>query len=432
MTRHSSPAAAVDTGVQVSRLGNGLAVVSHRLAHLETVALGLWVLAGSRDEQEHESGIAHFLEHMAFKGTRRRSAYDIAAAIEDRGGDLNATTAPEHTGYTAHVLKEDWALALDVIADIVCDPVFDTREMERERQVILQEIAAAQDDPVDVVFEQADSVAFAGHALGRPVLGAPEVIMRLQPQDLTAFRARHYGAGRMVLAAAGNIDHEALLKQAEKLLGHLPAGEPARREKPRFHAGQAIATRPQDQAHIVLAWPFPGYLDARIWPAQVAAAVLGGGMSSRLFQELREKRGLCYDTYSYQSSQADIGVLYLYAATAPQRAEEAQALMLQVARSLSEGPTQAELARAKAQARAALVMSLESAPARAAQLARQYFAWGEVRPMQQIEARIAAITAQDVAALAQEVFDAQHVVSLVLPGAAREEKQPHRPSVTLH
>ncbi len=417
--------------VRISTLDNGLTVITHRLAHLETVALGLWAQAGARDETAEQSGIAHFLEHMAFKGTKRRTAYEIAAAIEDRGGDLNAATTPEHTGYTAHVLKDDWKLALDVIADIVCDPVFDAREMERERGVILQEIAASRDDPVDVVFEQADAVAFAGHPLGRPVLGNPEVIMRLSPADLAAFRQQHYGARRMVLAAAGNLHHDALLQEAEKLLGQLPEGVPASREKPVFHAGQVVSTRAQDQAHIVLAWPFPGYLDDAIWPAQVASAVLGGGMSSRLFQELREKRGLCYDTYAYQSSQADGGALYLYAATAPEKAEEAQELMLKVARSLAEGPTEAELSRARAQAKAGLVMSLESATARAGQLARQFFAWGEVRPVRSIEERINAITADDVVALAARTFSTEHVQSLVLPEEERTAPAAPR-AITLH
>ncbi len=422
-----------EQSVRISRLDNGLVVVSHALPHLETVALGLWVQAGSRDEQPDESGIAHFLEHMAFKGTERRSAYEIAAAIEDRGGDLNAATSPEHTGYTAHVLKDDWQLALDVVADIVCAPRFDAHEMERERNVILQEIAAANDDPVDVAFEQADRLAFGNHPLGRPVLGSPEVIMRLQPADLAAFRQRHYGARRMVLAAAGNIEHDALRSEAEKLLAHLPPSKPPRREKPAFHPGESVATRVQDQAHIVLSWPFPGYLDEAIWPAQVAAAVLGGGMSSRLFQELREKRGLCYDTYSYQSSQADGGVLYLYAATAPQQADEAQMLMLDVARSLAEdGPTATELARAKAQARAALVMSLESATARAGQLARQLFAWGEVRKLREIEACIDAVSADQVAALARTTFEAEPVRSMVMPGEPRMIQADSPQRITLH
>ncbi len=421
-----------DNSVRVSRLSNGLVVASHALPHLETVALGLWVQAGSRDETADESGIAHFLEHMAFKGTKRRSAQLIVGAIEARGGDLNAATSPEHTGYTAHMLKDDWHMALDVIADIVCEPLFDPHEMERERNVILQEIAAANDDPVDVVFEQADRQAFGDHPLGRPVLGRPEVILRLQPQDLAAFREKHYGARRMVLAAAGNIDHDALLRQAENLLSHLPPGEPPQREKPIFRSGETLATRAQDQAHIVLAWPFPGYLDDAVWAAQVASSVLGGGMSSRLFQELREQRGLCYDTYSYLASQADGGVIYLYAATAPRQAEEARALLLGVARGLAREVQETELSCARAQARAALVMNLESAPARAAQLARQVFAWGQPRALDDIMERIEAVSAEDVMALARATFEMEPVCSVVAPGEPETAHGATQQPVTLH
>ncbi len=417
--------------VNTTILENGLAVITHHMPHLETVALGLWIRAGSRDERDDEAGIAHFLEHMAFKGTKRRSAWDIVTAIEDRGGDLNASTTTETTGYTAHVLKDDWATALDVIADIVTEPVFDPHEMERERGVILQEIAAARDDPVDVVFEQADGLAFIGHPLGRPVLGDRNVIIRARPEDLEAFRARHYGADRMVLSAAGNIDHDALAAAARRLLGHIGSAGPLRREKPIFHAGSAMATRPQEQAHIVLAWPFPGYRDDAVWPAQVASAVLGGGMSSRLFQELREKRGLCYLTYSQHMAYEDGGILYLYAATAPEQAEEARALMHEVARSLENGPTEEELSRARALARAQSVMNLENPASRASQLASHWFVWKEVRPMREILARIDAITAGEVAALARATFTQDHVISLVLPGEEHEQPEPPVPA-TLH
>ncbi len=417
--------------VKTTKLDNGLAVITHHMPHLETVALGLWIRVGSRDERDDEAGIAHFLEHMAFKGTKRRSAWDIVTAIEDRGGDLNATTTTETTGYTAHVLKDDWATALDVIADIVTEPVFDPHEMERERGVILQEIAAAWDDPVDVVFEQADRMAFVGHPLGRPVLGERDVIIRAQPADLEAFRARHYGADRMVLTAAGNIDHDALAAAAQRLLGHIGPATPLHREKPIFHAGTATATRPQEQAHIVLAWPFPGYRDDAVWPAQVASAVIGGGMSSRLFQELREKRGLCYATYSQHVSFEDGGILYLYAATAPEQADEARALMLEVARSLENGPTEEELSRARALARAQSVMSLENPASRASQLASHWFVWKEVRPLHELLARIDAITAGEVAALARATFPQDHVTSLVLPGEEPERPEPFHPA-TLH
>ena len=399
--------------VRVSRLANGLAVVTHEMAHLETVALGVWARAGSRDETAREAGLAHFLEHMAFKGTKRRTAREIAGAIEGRGGDLNASTSTETTGYTAHVLKEDWPLALDVLADILTGPLFDAGEMERERGVILQEIAASLDDPADVVFEQAEAVAFAGHPLGRSVLGTPETVSALTPDDLRGFLRREYTAGRMVLSAAGGIGHDELVEAAGALLSDFAPGGIPQRQAPVFSSGRARAARDQDQTHIVLAWPAPGYLDEEIYAAQAMSSVLGSGMASRLFQSLREERGLCYSVYSYYSPWADTGLLYLYAATAPDKADEAAGLMREEAARMAGGVTEEELARARAQGRAGLVMSLESPSARAGQLARQYLAYGRAPEIAEFKAKIDAVTAEQAAAAARAVFGVEPVVSIV-------------------
>ncbi len=399
--------------VTISHLKNGLAVVSHRMAELETVALGIWVKAGSRDEHPKEAGIAHFLEHMAFKGTQRRTALPIVEEIEGRGGDLNAATSTETTGYTAHVLKEDWRTALDVIADIVTSPVFDPDEMERERGVILQEIAAAQDDPTDLVFEQVEQAAFDGNPLGRSVLGLRETVSRFSPDDLRAFRQRNYTAGRMVLSAAGNIRHDDLERMAEDLLSGMPKGGEVRRSTPCFTPGHRCSRRQQDQTHIVLAWEAPGYLHEDVHAMQALSSILGGGMSSRMFQELREHRGLCYSTYTYYSAWADTGLLYLYAATSPDDATEAQQLMRQLAQGMAEDVREAELDRARAQGRAALVMSLESATARAGQIARQYLAYGRVPEMSEFMEQIEAVTCDRIRKLAARTFAGEPAVSLV-------------------
>ncbi len=399
--------------VTVSRLKNGLTVVSHRMAELETVALGVWVKAGSLDERPEEAGIAHFLEHMAFKGTRRRTALQIVEEIEGRGGDLNAATSTETTGYTAHVLKEDWRTALDVIADIVTGPVFDPDEMERERGVILQEIAAAQDDPADLVFEQAEEAAFDGNPLGRSVLGSRETVGRLSPDDLRAFRQRNYTAGRMVLSAAGNIRHGDLERMAEEVLSGVPEGGKVCRETPHFSPGRRLSRKEQDQTHVVLAWAAPGYLHDDVYVMQALSSILGGGMSSRMFQELRERRGLCYSTYTYYSAWADTGLLYLYAATSPDDAAQAQELMRRLARDMAGGVRGTELDRARAQGRAALVMSLESATARAGQIARQYLAYGRVPEMSEFMERIEAVTCDRVRELAARTFAGEPAVSLV-------------------
>ncbi len=410
-------AAPPDDGVRVSRLANGMTVVSHALPHLQTVALGVWVGAGSRDETPDQAGVAHFLEHMAFKGTRKRDAFQIAAVIEDRGGDLNAATTPEHTGYTAHVLKDDWRVALEVIADIVCDPLFDEMEMERERGVILQEIAALADDPAERAFERAEAIAWREHALGRPVAGLPQVVRGLCPADLAAFRATHHVATRMVVAAAGAVDHDALSRAVEALFADLPRGAPRVASPPVFRTGSDDLAHGQEQAHVVLAWPFFSLREEELWAGQALAAILGGGMSSRLFQELRERRGLCYAVQAWPSVFEDAGMLFFHAATAPGEARHARALMLRVAREVCAGIDASELSRARAQARAALVMSLESAPARAAQMARQCMAWGMVPSIATLQRRIADIDENEVIAAARRVFSAEPVSVLAMPRA---------------
>jgi predicted Zn-dependent peptidase len=308
--------------VQITRLDNGIHVITHDLPHLETVSLGIWVRAGARDEAEAQNGIAHFLEHMAFKGTHKRSAMQIAQDIENVGGDINASTSMETTGYYARVLKEDWRLGLDILSDILTDPVFDREEVERERDVILQEIAAANDTPDDLVFDLAQAAAYPGHALGRPILGPSGQVAGYDADAMMTYRLANYAGERIVVAAAGRIEHEALVQEAARLLGSIPGAAAPARTAPAFGGGASLAERPLDQAHIVLTFPGVGYHDDDVYVMQVLSVLLGGGMSSRLFQEVREKRGLCYSVFSCTSAYEDSGLFSVYAATAPGKADE--------------------------------------------------------------------------------------------------------------
>ena len=393
--------------VEISRLDNGLHVVTHSMPHLETVALGIWVKAGSRDELPEENGIAHFLEHMAFKGTKKRSAQAIAEEIESAGGEINASTGMETTTYYARVLKNDWPQALDILADILTESVFDPDELERERHVILQEIAAAGDTPDDLVFDLAQSAAFGSHPLGRPILGVHELIANVSRDEILAWRNRNYWASRMVVAAAGNIDHAALRKEAEKLLGGLSPGGPPDRNRPAFVSQTELAQKPLDQTHMVLSFAAPGYRNPEIYRLQVLSSLLGGGMSSRLFQEVREKRGLCYSVFSFASAYEDAGQFGVYAATSPDDTPELVDVTADVMLSTAKSVTDVEVARAKAQLKASLVMSLESATGRADQIARQYLAFGEVPAMETLVAKIDAVTAEQVAGLASALFRGQ-------------------------
>lgn len=390
--------------VEITCLPNGLYVVTHNLPHLETVALGIWVKAGARDERPEENGIAHFLEHMAFKGTGRRSAQAIAEEIESAGGEINAATGMETTTYFARVLKNDWALALDILADIFTGSVLDPEELERERDVILQEIAAANDQPDDLVFDLAQAACYGDHPLGRSILGTAELIGGVTRDQMLAWRGRNYWASRIVVAAAGNIDHRAFAAETARLFGKIETGQQPQREPPVFQPKSETAPKPLDQAHLVLSFAAPGYRDPEIYTLQVLSNILGGGMSSRLFQEVREKRGLCYSVFSFGSAYEDGGQIGVYAATSPEHAPELLNLTSDIMLSVARDVTEAEIARAKAQLKASLVMNLESASARCDQIARQFLAFGMVPSIATLVAKIEAVTAGEVRDLAEKLF----------------------------
>ena len=308
--------------VVVSRLRNGLTVVSHARADVETVSLGLWVGAGSRSENLPEHGVAHFLEHMAFKGTDRRSAQAIAEEIEAVGGELNAATGVDSTAYYARVLRQDFGLALDILSDIILTPRFDRTELARERDVILQEIASAQDSPEDMVFDLAQTTAFPDQPAGRPILGTAKSVKGFKSTHLKTYLATHYQAPNMVLAAAGAVDHERLLAEAERLLAQLNSGTAPEPAPALYRGGVARNEKSFEQTHLVLAFEAPPYRHADYFAAQVCAGALGGGMSSRLFQEVRERRGLCYAIHAFASGLSDTGMFAIYAACGPDRAAE--------------------------------------------------------------------------------------------------------------
>ena len=389
---------------RITPLPNGIHVVTHEFPQLETVALGIWVRAGARDEHERENGVAHFLEHMAFKGTSRRDAFQIAAEIEAAGGEINAATAMETTAYYARVLKDDWRLALDILADILTDPVFDPEELARERDVILQEIAATNDTPDDLVFDLAQAASFPDHPLGRPILGTSDHVESHDAGAIVAYRQAHYRGARMVVAAAGRIDHDALVEEASRLLQGIPAGDRPVRSRPSFVGGPSLAARPLDQTHIVLSFPSVSYHDEDIYAVQVLSSVLGGGMSSRLFQEVRERRGLCYSVFASAAGYEDSGLFTVYAATAPDKADELAAVASDVMLSMTQGVEENEIARAKAQLKAGLVMSLESASSRADQIARQFLALGRVPEIADIVAKVERVEAADLTRLASAIF----------------------------
>ena len=378
------------------RLPNGFRIVTEHMPGLASASIGIWVNAGGRHEMAQQNGIAHFLEHMAFKGTATRTSLQIAEAIEDVGGYINAYTSREVTAYYVRVLENDVALGLDVIADILRNPVLDDAEIETERGVILQEIGQALDTPDDVIFDWLQEEAYPDQPIGRSILGPAERVSAFSREDLSHFIADHYGPEQMILAAAGAVDHDEIVRLAEKLFGDMPAKPLFDVDAARFHGGEVRQIKPLEQAHFALGLESPGYKADDIYIAQIYASALGGGMSSRLFQEIRENRGLCYTIFASAGAYADTGMMTIYAGTSAEQLPELATITIDEMKRAATDMSPAEVARARAQMKAGLLMGLESPSNRAERLARLVQIWDRVPPLQETVARIDAVTTGDV------------------------------------
>jgi predicted Zn-dependent peptidase len=402
--------------IELSELANGLTVVSHAMAEVETVSLGIWVGAGSRSEALGEHGIAHFLEHMAFKGTARRSARDIAEEIEAVGGELNAATGVDSTAYYARVLRKDLPLALDILSDIVLSPRFDRIELARERDVILQEIAAAMDSPEDIAFDLVQEAAFPDQPVGRSILGTAKSVSRFKRAHLGAYLSAHYHGPNMVLAAAGAVDHKALVAEAERHLGAFNTEGAPQPESALYAGGARRSEKPFEQTHLVLAFEGVAYRHADYFTAQICAGALGGGMSSRLFQEVRERRGLCYAIYAFASGLSDSGMFTIHAAGGPDRAHELFAVIRdELVKAAETGFRADEVARVKAQLKMGLLAGLESSSARAEQLARQILIHGRPLSTEELMEKVEKVEAEDLQALVERMLASPASLATVGP-----------------
>ena len=376
---------------QVSTLANGLRVATDQIETVESVSLGIWIDVGTRHEPPELNGVAHFLEHMAFKGTERRSARAIAEEIEAVGGHVNAYTSRESTAYYAKVLKEDVSLALDILGDILQHSTFDPEELDRERTVILQELGQANDTPDDIIFDYFQERAYPDQAMGRPVLGRPEIIRELSREAVVSYLRDHYGARRMVVAAAGNLEHERLLELAAKLLSGFPADRSVATEPAQYSGGDRRENRDLEQLHLVLGFPGVALGDPDFYAASVLSTAFGGGMSSRLFQEIREKRGLVYAIHSFVHGYRDGGLFGIYAGTGEEEVAELAPALCEEATRLADGLTEIELNRAKTQMKAGLLMSLESTSVRCEQLAQHLLIHGTPFDPPEVVRRIEAV-----------------------------------------
>ena len=382
--------------VNLHRLANGVRVVTEHMPGLQSASIGVWVTAGGRHERADQNGIAHFLEHMAFKGTKTRSALQIAEAIEDVGGYINAYTSREMTSYYARVLAEDTGLALDVISDIVLNPVFDPQEIEIERHVILQEIGQALDTPDDIIFDWLQETAFPDQPLGRPILGPSTMVEGFGAGDLEGFVRERYAPGNLIVAAAGAVDHEKIVAAAAERFGQLATVSPVETEPGQFSGGECRVEKGLEQAHVALAFASPGYRDDQVYTAQIFATTMGGGMSSRLFQEAREKRGLCYSIFAQTGAYSDSGLLTVYAGTSGEEINALLGLTVDELRRASGDLREAEVARARAQLKAGLLMGLESPASRAERMARLLAIWNRVPTIGETVDKIDAVTVEAV------------------------------------
>jgi predicted Zn-dependent peptidase len=403
--------------IQTTTLDNGLRIITDSVPDVHSVAVGLWADVGTRDEDMRHNGVAHMVEHMLFKGTKNRNAQQIAEVIENVGGHMNAYTSRELTSYHVHVLKDDAPLALEVLADMYQHSTLPQDEVERERQVILQEIGMCNDTPDDLVFDNYYETAYAGQAVGAPILGRSEIIENMTQDILQAHITKFYTPRDTVISAAGNVQHDAVVEQVQKLFTALPASQERDSAAARYTGGEMRVEKDLEQAHFVLGFEGVGRLDDEYYAAQTLATLFGGGMSSRLFQEVREKRGLVYSVYSFHSAQKDSGQFAIYAGTGPDKLAEIVPVVCEEITRLAGTLTQEEVTRAAAQLKASMLMGRESMMTRADQQAKHLIFRGDSLDPDEIIKRVNKV---DIAALqnvAQRIFASKPTLSALGPVA---------------
>lgn len=397
--------------IKVTILDNGLRVVTDHVAGIRSAAVGIWIGTGSRDEQADHNGAAHMVEHMLFKGTKTRTSKDLAESIENVGGYMNAYTSREITSYHAHVLKDDVGLALDVLGDMVLNSVMPDDEIERERDVILQEIGMCHDTPDDLVFDQYYETAWAGQAMGAPILGTVDTIKNMSKSDLMGFVDRLYKPDRAVISVAGAVDHQVIVDKVRAIFGDVGPSKAAARTKASYKGGEIRTEKDLEQSHVVLGFRAFARGDKDFFSSRILSAILGGGMSSRLFQEVREKRGLVYSVYSFYSAYGDNGLFGIYAGTGPERLEELMPVLCDEVQKIKQDVTEDEVSRAQTRLKAGLLMGRESMMTRADQNAKYLLEKDEAFNADDLIRDIDAVTRDKVSAVAERIFSSPHTLS---------------------
>jgi predicted Zn-dependent peptidase len=403
--------------VRITTLPSGLRVASDRMDSVETVSLGVWAGVGTRHETKEHNGVAHLLEHMAFKGTQRRSARQIAEEIESVGGLLNAYTGREQTAYYAKMLAPDMPLAIDVLSDILQNSVYDPAELERERAVVLQEIGQAEDTPDDIIFDHFQERAFPDQPMGWPVLGRAEIIGALPREVVAGYLESRYRPERMIVAAAGKVDHDRLVDLVAKSLDRLPTGAAPPTAASDYRGGEYREDRDLEQVNVVLGFAGVSYHDPDYYSAAVMSQLLGGGMSSRLFQEVREKRGLVYSIHTFSSSYSDSGLFGVYAGTGEKEAAEMMPVICEEVLKVADTLEEVEVTRSAAQLKAGTLMSRESTSSRCEQLATQLLLYDRPISPEEVVAKIEAVGMGDVSRIARRIFSSAPTLASLGPVA---------------
>jgi len=406
---------------KVTTLPNGLSVATDRMEGVESATIGMWVGAGTRFETAKLNGVSHFLEHMAFKGTKKRSAKTIVEEIEAVGGSLNAYTSREHTAFHARILGSDIELAVDLLADILQHSAFDEGELNRERAVISQEIGQAEDTPDDAIFDRYQAACYPDQPMGWPVLGTHETLRDLSREAILSYLNANYGASCMVLAAAGDIEHEKLLELAGQAFDELVPKVHAMPEPALYAGGDSRETRELEQLHLILGFQGVGYLDPDFYALSIYSMLLGGGMSSRLFQEIREKRGLVYSIHSFTSFYSDGGLFGIYAGTGPKEVSELLPVVAETIQATATQIKEEEIDRAKAQLKAGILMARESSGSRCEQLANQLLVFGRFLSPEEIVAHIEAVDNAAISRVVNRLYESQPTLAALGPTGALED-----------
>ena len=395
-------------------LTNGLRIMTIERPQTETVSLGIWVRTGAACESEDINGISHFVEHMVFKGTAKRNALQISEDIENVGGQTNAYTSREFTVFYAKMLKNDIELAIDVLADLVMAPTFDVAEMTKEKEVVVQEIKQSNDDPSDIVQDYFYETAFSGQALGRTILGPAEKVRGFTADDLRNYMGHNYAAENILVAAVGNLNHDAFVKMVQERMENLQPKTNFVKDKQIYTGGAFIKQRDIEQAQVMLGFPAIDYHNPEYYTASILSTILGGSMSSRLFQEIREKRGLVYTVYSYVNAHTEAGLFGIYAGLDAEQIKKYVPVVIdEIKKICNEDVTDKELNRVRVQLKASLLMGLESSSTTAEVMARQQLIHGRVIPVKEIVERIDNVSKEKIRHLAQQIFSGQPTYTLL-------------------